>query len=794
MCSPTCVPFRFQEEDGFFSISESGEIQTNGTLDREAVVDKYGTDTVTYTINYLVESKKSSFDVSIQVDDVNDNAPQFDNLPPSINVGSNAQGPIWPLSATDPDRGANSTVDFEIVSGNQDRFFAITHLVGDVSRKRISLTMSPPTGRTFSLVLKAEDQGTPTRLSNNTNLQVNISSIANDAPVFAQSSYNFEVPLSAGVGRSIGIVSAVDPDSNLNASIVYYFDESDTSYSQAIRYFSINASTGILRLRSSPDQQVTRVSFLVYARNTLTVTGVELTSSVPVFVRFYRGNDIPQIVLVEYNNPIPPTIHVLENLPHFTLDSMLVLDEDRIVNTSDLVSPNIDYQFKTLVLPLGGTDELNILIFNITGPIDREEVPVINITLMATDSEGVTGSVTIQVKIDDENDNDPRFDNGGEYHFRVKETLEVGAVVGRVNATDPDFGSNGTVEYAVTSVSPSEAEGLFSLERSTGEVVPVRPLNYEDINLRLVTLSIEAYDLGPDSRVSNASIIIEVLDVDEPPTFAPNALTEIDITFNMEVPKTLSTFLAIDDKLDHVVYALSCSEDVSNFLEINQNAELRLIRIPQVVPSPINCTIRSTDNSSHFSSLDVTLFYIDDQCSSVPCKNNATCKNTRSGFHCECLPLYGGEQCDLPRDPCDFYSCENNATCSGTAFSHDYNCYCMRGYSGKRCEIEPISFAGKGYAVYPSLQGDDDLTSFSLEVTTRDSYGLIFYKPFEDNAFVSLEIVQDKVVLKDTRVSPPIEIVNSTILSRSGSWYMITVVYRSGQVRTGWLGSGFCVL
>ena len=781
------VLFRFQKEDGFFSISESGEIRTNGTLDREAVVDKYGTDTVTYTISYLVESRKSSFDVSIQVDDVNDNAPQFDNLPPSINVGSNAQGPIWPLSATDPDRGANSTVDFEIVSGNGEGFFEITHLVGDVSRKRLSLTMSPPTGRTFTLRLKAEDEGTPMRLSNSTNLQVNISSIANDAPVFAQSSYNFLVPLSARVGRSIGIVSAVDPDSNLNASIIYYFDESDTSYLQATRYFSINASTGILKLRSSPDQQVTRISFLVYARNTLTVTEVELTSSVPVFVRFYRGNDIPQIVL-DNSNPVPASIHVPENLPYFTLENMLVMDEDTVVNTSVLVSPNISHVFNTLVLHFGGTETLNILTFNITGPIDREEVPVINITLMATDSEDATGSVTIQVKIDDENDNDPRFDNGGEYHFRVEESLEVGTVVARVNATDPDFGSNGTVEYAVTNVSPSQAEGLFSLRSSTGEVVAVRPLNYEDENLQHITISIEAYDLGLDRRVSNASIIIDVLNVNEPPTFAPDVLTEIDIRFDMKAPRTLSTFLATDDddddRLGRVTYDLSCSEDVNSFLEINQDAELRVITLPQVVPSPINCTIRSSDSSGHSSSLDITLFYIDDQCSSGPCENSATCSNTRSGFLCECPPLFGGERCDLPRDPCDFYSCENNATCTGTALSHNYSCYCMRGYSGKRCEIKPISFTGKGYAVYSSLDGDDDLTSFSLEVSTHDSYGLLFYKPFENNAFVSLEIVQDKVVLKDTRVSPSIEIVNSTVLSRSGSWYMVAVVYRSGQVRT----------
>jgi hypothetical protein len=751
-------------------ISDSGAIQTNGTLDREAIVAKYGVDRVTYTVNYDVDSRKNSFGITIVVDDINDNTPQFDGLPPSINVGSNVQGQIWPLSATDPDRGNNGTVRYRIVRGNEEEYFAITHLEGDVSRMRLSLTTFPPTGRTFTLILEAEDQGSEVQLANQTSFQINITDAANDAPVFAQSNYVFRVPISAEVGRSVGLVSAMDPDSNANSSIIYYFDSSDPSYVETSMYFEISRSSGIIKLLSVP--RLARISFLVFARNNLSVSGVELVSSVPVFVNFYRGNDIPQILLANLD-PIPSVVHLTENQPFFELDRMSITDNDEITNASASLSPNVGHIFSFETL-----GPFRILTLNITVPIDREKIPMVNITLSATDVDGGNGSVTLQIVIDDENDNHPIFDNNGQYSNVIPETTPVGTTIVKVNATDPDLGPNGTVRYTLVSSSPPQAEERLSLNRTTGEIVVTRLLDYENEALRHITFLVNASDLGPRSNATTATVTIDVQDVDEPPAFSPDAPTEIDVLYNVTTPSVLHTYGAVDDSVDgQVQYSLNCTFEQDSFLRINPNGELVLLSIPPSLPSVTECTIHSSDNGGQSSRLEISLFYIQNECGSNPCRNNASCLNTRSGYHCNCPLLYGGDQCDLPLNPCEIYSCENYGLCIGEPLSHNYKCNCREGYGGRRCEVQPISFSRKGFAVYPSFKENDQLTSLSLEVLTRDSYGLLFYKPYSAQEFVSLEIVENRVVFKDTRKSSAVQLESRSILIKNGIWYSISVNY-----------------
>jgi len=78
--------------------------------------------------------------------------------------------------------------------------------------------------------------------------------------------------------------------------------------------------------------------------------------------------------------------------------------------------------------------------------LDRETYTSFDIAVSVTDG-GYSDSATVQVRLTDINDNTPTFTQDIYTFPAVNETAAIGQVVGRVQATDKDDGSNGAVRY-----------------------------------------------------------------------------------------------------------------------------------------------------------------------------------------------------------------------------------------------------------------------------------------------------------------------------------------------------------
>lgn len=72
-------------------------------------------------------------------------------------------------------------------------------------------------------------------------------------------------------------------------------------------------------------------------------------------------------------------------------------------------------------------------------------------------------------------------------------------------------------------------------------------------------------------------------------------------------------------------------------------------------------------------------------CGSQPCMNGATCKETKTGYECQCHSRFRGLLCELDTDPCQSSPCLSGGKCSPT-IGGDYSCECVFRFSGKRCE------------------------------------------------------------------------------------------------------------
>lgn len=83
-------------------------------------------------------------------------------------------------------------------------------------------------------------------------------------------------------------------------------------------------------------------------------------------------------------------------------------------------------------------------------PLDRETISTYKMTVTATDNGIPSLSTTAKLLINvvDANDNEPVFSKDS-YEFNVEENQNIGAIVGKIGATDADLGNNAAVRYSL---------------------------------------------------------------------------------------------------------------------------------------------------------------------------------------------------------------------------------------------------------------------------------------------------------------------------------------------------------
>ncbi|KAK3699950.1 hypothetical protein QZH41_016609, partial [Actinostola sp. cb2023] len=164
----------------------------------------------------------SEVSVTIQVLDLNDNAPVFHiPNPGQIRVPENSPEStvFYNLTATDKDSDANGRLTYSIIGGEGDGLFVIDPLTGLL---RTNAKFDYEIKSTYSLDVKVIDSGSPP-LQSNISIIINIASVDEYLPVFQSKGYGFKVPGNAEVGDFVGQVSATDRDGGEDGEVFYSF-------------------------------------------------------------------------------------------------------------------------------------------------------------------------------------------------------------------------------------------------------------------------------------------------------------------------------------------------------------------------------------------------------------------------------------------------------------------------------------------------------------------------------------------------------------------------------------------
>ncbi|XP_075440227.1 protocadherin-16, partial [Ascaphus truei] len=146
----------------------------------------------------------------------------------------------------------------------------------------------------------------------------------------------------------------------------------------------------------------------------------------------------------------------------------------------------------------------------VNSELDRENQSSYTLTLEAYDggSPSRSSQMRLHVSILDINDHAPAF-NQSRYQTHISESLQPGASVLQVYATDADQGPNGEVTYEINR-RQSDPEGFFTIHPRSGLIRLSKPLDYE--TRKAHELVVQARDGAGQPEVGTAFVSIQVRD------------------------------------------------------------------------------------------------------------------------------------------------------------------------------------------------------------------------------------------------------------------------------------------
>uniref|UniRef100_H3D8Y4 Protocadherin 17 n=1 Tax=Tetraodon nigroviridis TaxID=99883 RepID=H3D8Y4_TETNG len=144
-------------------------------------------------------------------------------------------------------------------------------------------------------------------------------------------------------------------------------------------------------------------------------------------------------------------------------------------------------------------------------PLDREDESHHTLLLTAIDGGEYprSGSMQINVRVTDSNDNSPVFEKSS-YVIEIPENSPPGKILIDLNATDHDEGSNGQVVYSFTGYASERIQDLFSIDPNTGVVKVQGEIDFEENPI--IEFDVQAKDLGPNPIPGHCKITVKVLD------------------------------------------------------------------------------------------------------------------------------------------------------------------------------------------------------------------------------------------------------------------------------------------
>ncbi|XP_068630269.1 cadherin-87A [Battus philenor] len=526
----------------------------------------------TELINNEVPSDYTVTSITIIVTDIDDHVPKFNrdvydvSIPENIENGS----PIPGLSiyVEDIDIGQNSKYDLKLHDVyNSEGVFSISTEHGEgrtpVSIKvkdssRLDYDVDDENQRLFSFDIVASSDDV--ELSS-ARVNVKLLDVNDNAPVFEQTDYKFEVMEDALIGTKIGDVAATDRDYGIFGEIEY----SLTGFGSNL--FKTDRSKGGIYLANNLDYETQKS----YSLTMVAKDGGGKVSSASVFIDVLDANDnAPVFEASEYSRTIRDGATSFE--PQFVVRAT---DADGPTQGGgrvkySLVSDNSIAHKGQVFAVDENTGEITILDKVQTMDTPRGQYELI---VRATDFgiPQLHNITRVYIRVGVPGNQRPTFKgNYHHYHYTVghhpisneelslelnpmnyqasvKETSPPGYKVTTVLANDPD-GLDDLLTYHIVSGSKDN----FAIDEKTGVITISSDANLDrDVNPERYEIIVSAVDSGvPIPETATTTVFVTVQDVnDKPPVFNTTQSTTY-ISERTKIGETVTKINAYDTDLN----------------------------------------------------------------------------------------------------------------------------------------------------------------------------------------------------------------------------------------------------
>uniref|UniRef100_A0AAX7SGL1 Protocadherin-16 n=1 Tax=Astatotilapia calliptera TaxID=8154 RepID=A0AAX7SGL1_ASTCA len=518
----------------------------------------------TLTVRATDSQHQTEANITILVEDINDNAPAFTHdlyqvtLPEHTPPGS----AVITVTATDRDSGENGRITYKVMSSTKEGFYIDPSNGTLFINHRVEFDPERPS---VSIVIEARDRGLPP-LSSLTTVQVQISDVNDNAPVFHQS----EATVSEDTipGSTVLTFEAFDSDlSRENCG----FDFAIASGNEG-NAFQIESSVRFLEGRGF---QTVGTLLLAEGVDFETKSLYNLTVVVSDRGVPQRSSSVAAVITIGDVNDNPPAFTRAEYTVSLIEGATAGTEIIRLTATDPDSTPNAEVQYS-----ISSGNEVNLFTVDpwsgalkLQRALDREHQPTHVVIVQATDGQGHFALAPVIVEVKDVNDNHPFFPVDV-LIASIRENQPANSAVTVLHAIDHDTGVFGQLKYYMLERSGAGKES-FAVDQNSGEIRSKIPFDFEKVN----TFSFVA--VAADSGNHSATVTVQVFVTGED-EYDP-LFTSSDFSF--EVPEGAKKGQSIgqvqasdeDEGVDGIVlYSLTAS---SPYFDVNKTTGVVFLKL-----------------------------------------------------------------------------------------------------------------------------------------------------------------------------------------------------------------------
>ncbi|XP_069049414.1 protocadherin Fat 1 isoform X3 [Lepisosteus oculatus] len=748
--------------NGYFLVDEeSGVVSLEKPLDREVQA--------VYTLTARATDQGSPRRLSavctmvVSVLDINDNPPVFEQreyvatVSEDVAVGTR----ILQVFAASRDIEVNAEISYSIISGNEHGKFSIDSETGDIF---VIESLDYEMSHEYYLTVEATDGGTPS-LSDVATVNINLTDINDNSPVFNQEVYSAVISEDAELGKTVIAVLADDADGPSNNHVRYSIVNGNQGSP-----FAIDPVKGEVKL----ERQLDREKISGY---TLTVVASDngntpKSSTAVINIDVSDVNDNPPVfsqanysVIIQENRPVGARVLQL-----------LVTDKDASHN-----GPPFSF-----VITSG--DEGNAFEINQQGvltasiPLSREMKDHYFLHVQVADSgkPQLLSSTFISIKVIEESIYPPAIlplevfitTHGDEYS---------GGVLGKIHATDQDIYD--TLTYSLV----SKSGNLFSVSSANGKLIASKgldvghyPLNVTVTDGRFtVAANINVYVKQVTQQMLNNSVAVRFANI-APEEFIGDywrnfqrALRNIagvkrhDIQIvslqPAEPPSHLDVLLVMEKTgSPHQSHEVLYRKLNTSIALVEEMTGVRIVKVIKKLCSGLECPLR-------FCNEIITLDKNVMSTYSTARLSFVTPRHQRSAM-CLCK----GGKCPVLSKLCEGVPCPEGTECVADPKEGKHSCVCTDGKHGKCSGGVSLTFSGNSYVKYRLSESENkEEMKLSLKLRTYSTHATVMYAKGTDYSI--LEISNGRLQYKfDCGSGPGIVSVHSIQVS-DGEWHSVSL-------------------